>query len=327
MDSRISRDVRTFMVNSTYPRLLVPIVQVRVLGAAWRHCVDVGTNGYDLKVHRGELSVYRVVDSGVVLEYEVHGTDEPVLLIHVGLCAAAFAPLMDEPALGGYQLVRYHRRGYAGSSPAGTPVSIPDQAADAAGLVRYLGLGPTHVVGHSYGGLVALQLTLDRPDLVGSLVLMEPALRVRSGGPASQDLSRRMAQGFQHYQWGDRAGAVDGFLGPVFGAGYREILDRVILDGWQQAVRDSETFFGVEVPELQRWHFGEEEASRIQVPVLSLIGAQSDPAFLEIEQLLSSWFPQLERGRVPDVNHMLCLRRPDLVAAALAQFCGQHPLS
>jgi 3-oxoadipate enol-lactonase len=92
-------------------------------------------------------------------------------------------------------------------------------------------------------------------------------------------------------------------------------------------VRDSETFFGVEVPELQRWHFGDEEACRIRVPVLSLIGAQSDPVFLEIEQLLSSWLPQLKTGRVPNSNHMLCLQRPDLVAAALARFCGQHPLS
>ena len=55
-------------------------------------------------------------------------------------------------------------------------MTILDQAADVAGLLGYFGLGPMHVVGYSYGGLVALQLALDGPDLVGSLVLMEPAL-------------------------------------------------------------------------------------------------------------------------------------------------------
>jgi hypothetical protein len=63
------------------------------------------------------------------------------------------------------------------------------------------------------------------------------------------------------------------------------------------------------------------------VPVLSLVGAQSDPALFEIEQLLSSWFPQLETGRVAEANHMLCLQRPGVVAVALAQFFGRHSLN
>jgi pimeloyl-ACP methyl ester carboxylesterase len=138
----------------------------------------------------------------VKLEYELLGTGEPVALIHLSLYADSFAPLMDQPALAGYRLLRYHRRGYAGTSP---------------GLLDDLEIRRAHVAGHSYGGLIALQLALDRPELVGTIVLMESALRVRSGGPASQGLSRRMAVGFQRYREGDREGAVDGFLSPVFG--------------------------------------------------------------------------------------------------------------
>ena len=89
---------------------------------------------------------------------------------------------MDQPALRGYQLVRYHRRGYAASSAAVAPVSIPDQAADAAALVGYLGLGPVHVVGHSYGELIAMQLALDCPVAVSALV--GPTMTEVSG-PAS----------------------------------------------------------------------------------------------------------------------------------------------
>jgi pimeloyl-ACP methyl ester carboxylesterase len=278
-------------------------------------------------VDRGDLSTYTAATSGVTLEYEVRGTGAPVLLIHCVLCAASFAPLMNEPALREYRLLRYHRRGYAGSSRAVAPVTIPDQAADVAGLAGHLGLGPMHVVGHSYGGLIALQFALDYPGLVGSMVLMEPALGVLSAGPAVQDLRWRIAQGFERYRRGDHAGAVDGFLGPIFGVGYRRVLDDVIPGGWQQVVRDADTFFGVEVPELKRWHFGEPEASRVRLPMLSLVGALSDRMFFEIEQLLAYWFPQLQTVRVPEVNHMLCLQRPDLVAAPLAQFFEQYPLS
>lgn len=63
---------------------------------------------------------------------------------------------------------------------------------------------------------------------------MEPALRVRAAGPACQDLSKRMAVGFQRYREGDLAGAVDGFLVAAFGPQYRRVLDQVLPDSWSQ---------------------------------------------------------------------------------------------
>ena len=75
-----------------------------------------------------------------------------------------------------YQLVRYHRRGYAGSSTVGRSFSITDQATDCAELIRGLGIERAHIVGHSSGGPIALQLALDAPEMVESLVLLEPGL-------------------------------------------------------------------------------------------------------------------------------------------------------
>jgi pimeloyl-ACP methyl ester carboxylesterase len=268
-----------------------------------------------------------VAINGVKLEYETRGAGEPVVLIHLSLYADSFAPLMDQPALAGYRLIRYYRRGYASSSQTAGPVTIGAQAADLIGLLDKLDVRRAHLAGHSYGGLIALQLAMDRPDRVGSLALMEPALRVRSGGPASQDLSRRMALGFQRYREGDRAGAVDGFLTAVFAPGYRQLLDRVIPGGWEQAVNDADMFFSIEVPELQRWQFDATEASRITAPVLSLVGGESDPAFFEIEELLRELFPHLETARVPGVNHLLCLQQPQPVAETLARFFAKHPLT
>jgi len=74
----------------------------------------------------------------VTLEYEDRGAGAPVVLIHAAPLADFFAPLMDQPALGAYRLVRYHRRGYAGSGRMAGPVSISDQAADLAGLLGHL---------------------------------------------------------------------------------------------------------------------------------------------------------------------------------------------
>ena len=78
--------------------------------------------------------------NGVELEYEESGSGEPVLLIGPVL-ADGFLPLVSEPALADrYRLIRYHKRGWAGSTHTPPPVSISDHAADAAALLEHLGM-------------------------------------------------------------------------------------------------------------------------------------------------------------------------------------------
>ncbi len=164
------------------------------------------------------------------LEYEVRGAGDPVVLIHLAPYADSFLPLMDQPRLVSYRLIRYRRRAYGSTSKQAARVSIPENARDLAGLLQFLGIGPAHVVGHSYGGLVGSQLAVDRPDVAGSVVLMEPALRTAAlranlADPAVEDLDRRMSAGLERYRDGDREGAVAGFLGATFGLGYRQQLE------------------------------------------------------------------------------------------------------
>jgi len=268
---------------------------------------------------------------GVTLEYEVRGAGDPVVLIHLAPYADSFVPLMDQPGLAGYQLIRYRRRGY-GSSPKQTGrVRIPDNARDLAGLLQFLGIGRAHTVGHSYGGLVGLQLALDRPDAAGSVVLMEPALRtaaLRAGlaSHAVEDLHQRMSAGFRRYRDGDREGAVEAFLGATFGPGYRQQLEQILPGWWDQAVRTADAFFGGEVPELPSWEFGLSQARQVTAPVLSVRGSSSDPAFAAFERLLREWFPQLETVEIATVDHRLHLQSPEPVAAALTEFFTRHPL-
>ena len=157
---------------------------------------------------------------GGELEYEVRGTGEPVLLIHGALVEDAFAPLLSQPSLAErYQLVHYHRRGFAGSAHSSAPVGIAQQAADARALLDLLGIKRAHIVGHSYGGVIALQLALDAPDRVHSLSLLEPALLMV---PSAATFMEQVQPVFQHYEAGDKAGAIDGFGRAVAGPGFRD---------------------------------------------------------------------------------------------------------
>jgi pimeloyl-ACP methyl ester carboxylesterase len=120
---------------------------------------------------------YAPVNGGTI-EYVVSGPadGEPVLLIQGVGVADVFAPIAAEPALADYRLIRIHRRGYAGSSEIeGDAFSMADQAADAAGLLDALGIERAHVVGHSYGGAVGMEMTAVAPEKVQSLTLIDPA--------------------------------------------------------------------------------------------------------------------------------------------------------
>ena len=114
----------------------------------------------------------RATLDGVELEYEVRGSGEPVLLVHAGAFADWFAPLVAEPSLASrYALINYHRVGYGGSARPDGPISIVDQAAHCRMLLGRLGVERAHVVGHSSGANIALQLALDAPGSVRSLTL------------------------------------------------------------------------------------------------------------------------------------------------------------
>jgi pimeloyl-ACP methyl ester carboxylesterase len=92
--------------------------------------------------------------------------------------------LLAQPTLArGHQFITYHRRGYVNSSQAERVLSLAEQAADCRALLRHFGIERAHVVGHSFGGVVALQLALDTPEMVGTLALLEPALAVGASGP------------------------------------------------------------------------------------------------------------------------------------------------
>ena len=108
----------------------------------------------------------------VELEYEVQGSGDAVLFVHGGLCADWFRDLLGRPELAGHRLIRYHRVGYAGSGGVDGPLGIRGQAAHGRALLRHLGVARAHVVGHSSGAAVALQLALDHP---GRGALARPA--------------------------------------------------------------------------------------------------------------------------------------------------------
>jgi pimeloyl-ACP methyl ester carboxylesterase len=100
----------------------------------------------------------------------VHGS-----VVNAELTWAAQKPLADR-----FELVAPNRRGF----PPGPDIAHVDFADEAVWFEPFLE-PRTHVVGHSYGGVIALLLAAAHPELVASLTVIEPpATRVAVGVPA-----------------------------------------------------------------------------------------------------------------------------------------------
>jgi len=280
----------------------------------------------------------RVAVNDVELEYEAQGSGEPVLLLHGGLLADENTPLVHEPELTDrYLVVNYHRRGFAGSThPSNGKAQISDQVADARALLEALGIERAHVVGHSLGGTIALQLAIDAPEKVHTLALMEPAIMAAiaksQAAPGEAEASQRqfmegMANVQAVYERGDRRGALLAFLETRAGQAFRGVLDWLTTTGeFDQAVRDADTFLQVEMPAAYAWNFDAEAAKKITQPVLSILGAHSPERAQQVHAIFKQWVPQTETTVLPDAEHALPLMDPPGVARALAVWFGRHPI-
>jgi pimeloyl-ACP methyl ester carboxylesterase len=269
--------------------------------------------------------MHRATVDGIELEYDEQGSGDAIVLIHAGVCADFFAPLVGEPALSGHRLVRYHRAGYVGSGHPEGELSIADHARHCHGLLDHLGIERAHVVGHSSSADIVLQLALDSPERVSSLTLMEPALMPVPSRAAWGKSAALPA--VEAYRAGDRPAAVDLWMRGVAGDGWREAMDRVLPGAFEQAIADCPSFFEQELPAVQAWHFGEDEARRITQPALAVIGARSpavSPVWEERQALLLAWLPNVEPFVLDGATHLLHVQNPGGMAEVLAAHVARH---
>ena len=189
--------------------------------------------------------------------------------------------------------------------------------------MTHLGVERAHVIGHSYGGAIAVQLAIEAPSLVRSLVVLEPAIMAAD---AIADFFEAAAPVFAAYRSGDFAKAVDGFLSAVSAPDWRSAVVNTVPGGAEQAEKDAPTFFEVEVPALEEWVFDGDRSGRISQPILYVIGGESIPLFEAGRQHFQSLIPHTEHVVVPGVNHLMQMQDPKLVAAPIADFLSRQPL-
>ncbi len=106
------------------------------------------------------------------IRYEIGGSGPPVLFIGgTGGDLRQKPNVLDGPLVADFTVAAFDQRGLGQTSKLDQAASMADYGADAAGLLDHLGWSGVGVVGVSFGGMVAQELAINRPDLVARLVL------------------------------------------------------------------------------------------------------------------------------------------------------------
>jgi pimeloyl-ACP methyl ester carboxylesterase len=109
---------------------------------------------------------------GCRLAFRVEGSGPPVVLIQgVGVAGSGWTPQVDG-LRARFQCLTFDNRGMGASQPAGVAITVEQMAEDALWLMTHLGWDSAHVVGHSLGGPVALEMALSQPQRARSLSLL-----------------------------------------------------------------------------------------------------------------------------------------------------------
>jgi pimeloyl-ACP methyl ester carboxylesterase len=119
--------------------------------------------------------------NGAKLYYEVMGAGHWLVLLHEGIADSRMYDDQFNTFAQRYRVVRFDIRGFGQSDfpPDDEPLALHE---DLYGLLAFLGIKKTYVLGMSMGGAIALDFTLSHPDMVDALILV-------SSGAGGYDMS------------------------------------------------------------------------------------------------------------------------------------------
>jgi 3-oxoadipate enol-lactonase len=242
------------------------------------------------------------------LHREERGTGEPILLIHGnGANTETWGRTFDDLAEA-HRVIAYDRRGF-GKSPGPPASHMRDHVADAAAILEELDAAPAKVIGWSAGGVVALGLAVERPDLVSALVLEDAAWHLLLN-PTRGGLRFSYRFDAARLRRNRRASAQAVF---DYALDYRDggsQFERFPAE-WQATMFDSAEATTAEGVQLRALWPRRKAVAAISCPVTIITGARSEPAFGAAARRLARALPAARFVEIPDAGHGVHFDQPD----------------
>ena len=256
--------------------------------------------------------------NNVELFYEERGAGkETIVFSHGFLMTHEMFQAQIESLQGQFRCIAYDHRGHGRSQATMNGYDTENLYRDAAVFVEALDCGPCHFVGMSTGGFVGLQLAIQRPELLKSLVLVDTSAEPETKADFFQ--YTMLLYTFRYLGWRPVIGqAMSKLYGPKY---LNDPAKRPELKKWRRIMTSHDR--------TALYKFGKgifsrksvvDQLNQISIPTTVIVGEQDVPTPLVRSQNMAAQIPNANLHIIPNSGHTTPLEAPEAVTAILQQF-------
>ena len=237
---------------------------------------------------------------GSQIYYETRGQGEPLLLLHGGLGTVDDFSSQTPELAKHFKVVAFERPGHGHTADTSEPFSFSTMVEYTADFIEGLGLGRTNLLGWSDGAIIALLVSISRPDLVKRMVCVSGSFDAKS-------------QPVQVLNW-IRSSTPESFR--------RD--EPALVERYNKVSPDGPAHFPIVFEKTKKLWLTEpdisrEELARIVAPTL-VMAADRDGMTLEHTIELFRAIKNAQLCVIPGATHFLLSEKPDSVNRAILQF-------